>query len=48
MITAHHLEVKGALLCDAREHDLEPLEVRNGSVRVAMPGTVASIRFLLD
>ena len=48
MVTAHHFKVKGAILCDAREHDLEPLEVRNGSVRVAMPGTVASIRFLLD
>jgi hypothetical protein len=48
MVTGHHLEVKGALLCDARERDLEPLEVRSGSVRVAMPGTVASIRFLLD
>jgi len=36
--------VREAWLCDSRERDLHPLEVRNGSVHVTMPGTIASLR----
>jgi hypothetical protein len=35
-----------AFLCDARERDLEPLEVQDSAVRVVMPGTVSTIRLL--
>ncbi|MBW6467332.1 MAG: hypothetical protein K0B06_12565 [Brevefilum sp.] len=46
MIKAAHFKVTKAFLCDARERDLESLDVRNGAVRVEMPGTVATIRLL--
>ena len=46
MVTAHDFEVQEAFLCDARERDLERLEVQDSSIRVAMPGTVATIRLL--
>ena len=46
MVTAHHFTVTGAFLCDARERDLGPLEVQDSTVRVAMPGTIATIRLL--
>jgi alpha-mannosidase len=45
-VTAHHFPVRGAFLCDARERDIGPLPVKDGAVRVAMPGTVATIRLL--
>ncbi len=38
--------VKAAFLCDARERDLTPLEVSDGSVRLAMPGAIATVRLL--
>jgi hypothetical protein len=43
-ITAPHLQVTDAWLCDARERDIEPLEVRDGIVRVTMTGTIATVR----
>ncbi len=46
IVTSPHLEVAKAWLCDARERDLEPLDVRDGTVRVTMPGTVTTIRLL--
>ncbi|MCD6284672.1 MAG: hypothetical protein J7M39_02010, partial [Anaerolineae bacterium] len=45
-VTARHLPVAGAFLCDARERDLAPLDVRAGTVQVVMTGTVATIRLL--
>ncbi len=36
--------VKTATLCDARERDLEPLAVRDGTVVLRMPGTMATVR----
>lgn len=36
--------VVAAYLCDARERDIEPLEVRNGTIRLTMPGTIATVR----
>jgi hypothetical protein len=39
-------EVRSAWLCDARERDLEPLEVQDGAVRLSMPGALATIRLL--
>jgi len=45
-VTFHHLALAEAFLCDARERDLEPLQVQDGAVRVTMPGTVATIRLL--
>ena len=38
--------VKRAFLCDARERDLERLDVRAGVVYLTMPGTIATIRLL--
>ncbi len=44
VVSIAHLEVDGASLCDARERDLEPLEVQDGRVHLIMKGTVATIR----
>ncbi len=41
-----HVPVRGAMLCDARERDLRPLDTRGGSVFLTMPGTIASVRLL--
>lgn len=48
VVTVHHFTVTGAFLCDARERDLGPLEVRDGTVRVAMPGTITTLRLLQE
>jgi hypothetical protein len=48
MITFHQFTISKAFLCDARERNLGQLEVRDGTVRVAMPGTIATIRLLFD
>jgi hypothetical protein len=45
-VRVNHARVQEAFLCDARERDLQPLEVRDGSVRLRMPGTIASVRLL--
>jgi hypothetical protein len=39
-------EIKEAYLCDARERDIQPLEVRDGRVHVTLPGTIASVRLI--
>jgi alpha-mannosidase len=36
--------IKSAYLCDARERDLEPLELREGLVHLPMPGAIATVR----
>lgn len=36
--------LQAATLCDARERDLQPLAVRNGTVTLTMPGTIATVR----
>jgi len=36
--------VQAAALCDARERDLAPLEVRDGAVHLTMPGAIATVR----
>jgi hypothetical protein len=41
-----HPPVDQAYLCDARERDLQRLEVRDGEVHLSMPGTLASVRLL--
>lgn len=46
IITTNHFAVSKAFLCDARERDLEPLKVRDGTVQMAMPGTIATIRLI--
>ena len=38
--------VQKASLCDVRERDLQPLEIRDGRVHLSMPGTIASVRLL--
>ena len=48
IVTTPHFKVTNAFLCDARERDLEPLDVIDGAVRVTMPGTIATIRLLLN
>ncbi len=45
-LTCPHHSLRAATLCDARERDLLPLDVRDGSVRLLMPGAFASIRIL--
>ena len=45
-ITANTLPVVRAFLCDARERDLAPLEVVDGTIRVEMHGTIATLRLL--
>ena len=38
--------IKAAVLCDTRERDLEPLELRDGLVHLTMPGAIATVRLL--
>ena len=45
-IISRQITVVKAFLCDARERDLEPLQMRDGAVKVTMPGTIASVRLL--
>jgi len=40
-------QVEAGVLCDARERDLEGLEIREGAVLLTMPGAIASVRLLL-
>lgn len=46
LVTSSHFKVAKAFLCDARERDLEPLDMQDGAVRVIMGGTIATIRLL--
>jgi hypothetical protein len=39
-------EIKEAYLCDTRERDIEPLEVRDGSVHLTLPGTISTLRLI--
>jgi hypothetical protein len=39
-------EIKEAYLCDSRERDIEPLEVRDGKVHLTLPGTIATLRLI--
>ncbi len=47
MVTAQYFTITDAFLCDARERDLGPLELRDGTVKLPMPGTIATIRLLI-
>jgi len=47
-LRAGYFRINAAFLCDARERDLEPLEVQDGTVRVVMPGTIATLRLLQE
>jgi hypothetical protein len=38
--------VKQAFLCDARERDIEPLEVQDGAVSLIMPGNICTVRLM--
>jgi hypothetical protein len=40
------LEIQEAYLCDARERDVQALEVREGAVHLTLPGTLASVRLI--
>jgi hypothetical protein len=42
----HGRVVSKAFLCDARERDLEPLDVSDGIVHLTMPGSIATVRLL--
>lgn len=46
LVSFQNRDVKGAFLCDARERDINPLEVHNGSTLVTMPGTIATLRLV--
>jgi hypothetical protein len=39
-------KIKKAILCDARERDIQDLKVQNGKVIMKMPGTIATVRIL--
>lgn len=45
-LSVHQLRITKVFLCNARERDLEPLEISNGTVRLRMPGTIATIRLV--
>lgn len=45
-VTMRDQIVKTAFLCDARERDLKPLEICDGSVHLTMPGTIGTVRLL--
>jgi hypothetical protein len=45
-VTMRDHVVKQAFLCDARERDIEPLEVHAGTVRLTTPGTIGTVRIL--
>ena len=45
-VTLRNRIVKAAFLCDARERDLEPLQVLDGTVHLTMPGNVGTVRLL--
>jgi hypothetical protein len=38
--------IEAAFLCDARERDLGPLEVREGNAILTLPGTIATVRLM--
>jgi hypothetical protein len=46
VVTYQNRDVKGAFLCDARERNINPLEMHNGSALLTMSGTIATLRFL--
>jgi hypothetical protein len=45
-LTLPHQEIQAAYQCDARERDIESLEVRNGAVHVPLSGTITSVRLI--
>jgi hypothetical protein len=40
-------EIREAYLCDARERDIQPLEIHDGAVQAILPGTIATVRLVL-
>jgi alpha-mannosidase len=46
-ITIRDRRLKAAFLCDARERDLKLLEVQGQTVRLTMPGTIATVRVVV-
>ncbi|MCK5793352.1 MAG: hypothetical protein KAH12_01500, partial [Anaerolineales bacterium] len=47
-LTANYFSIMKAYLCDARERDLESLDIEEGAVRVILPGTITTIRLIYD
>ncbi len=47
-LDASALGVRAASLCDARERDLEPVEVQGGKVRLQLAGAISTLRLLTD
>jgi hypothetical protein len=48
VLKTSHFKVIKAFLCDARERDLELLDVQDGVVHLMMPGVFATIRLIQD
>jgi alpha-mannosidase len=46
VLTINDRPLKAAFLCDARERDIEPLQVKGQTVQLTMPGVIATIRLL--
>ncbi len=45
-VALRHDEVREAFLCDARERNIRALEVRQGAVRLTMPGNIATLQLI--
>jgi hypothetical protein len=45
-VTIRDRHLKAAFLCDARERNLGPLEVRGQTARLVMPGSLATVRLV--
>lgn len=45
-VTVSDRIVKAAFLCDARERDLEPLDIRDGTAHLTMSGAIGTLRLL--
>jgi hypothetical protein len=48
VLTSTSQEIQEAYLCDVRERDIRPLDVRNGVVHLTLDGTITSVRLLAD
>jgi hypothetical protein len=45
-LSGAHQRIEEAYLCDVRERDIQPLEVRDGTVHLTLAGTITSVRLI--
>lgn len=46
VLSSGHRKIEAATLCDARERDIRPLEVRGGTVSLTLAGTLTTVRLI--